>query len=325
MLNPYNITKRESHVGFDMVLDSHNIYHSTFNLTIKPKIPEFVTEFTYNNKALEEIAAIRARLTNQYSFNNQTVFSAGFDKQDGDNQVLDETDLFNKLEFNHNLTESDIDYIDIECSLEQQIENQELRDSGWRFDKYISMKVYFYKAIEMNGSSCVKIPLRSSAILNIEFNDEYCFLWSKLAGLQPRNTSHPIRVSSCRKNFREQNIQCFDVSNGFRCTDIHKFKKLKNLSRNINEVSFYLGQGNWKKRIIIFEINKNDSDRVVCLLIYTSDYVLSKKVHTFSGLNKTTCFFEQIPVSIGFWIVSELINVSKSGFFDSILGYNFVD
>ena len=38
------------------------------------------------------------------------------------------------------------------------------QDSGWRFDKIISMIIYFNKAIEMNGSSYVKIPSRSSAI-----------------------------------------------------------------------------------------------------------------------------------------------------------------
>ena len=56
-----------------------------------------------------------------------------------------------------------------------------MKDSGWRFDKINSMTVYFYKTSEMDGRSYVKIPLRSDAILNIENNDKYCFLWSILA------------------------------------------------------------------------------------------------------------------------------------------------
>ena len=53
-----------------------------------------------------------------------------------------------------------------------------MEDSGWRFDKINSMTVYFYKIGEMDSRSFVKIPLRSSAILNIENNDKNCFLWS---------------------------------------------------------------------------------------------------------------------------------------------------
>ena len=33
-----------------------------------------------------------------------------------------------------------------------------MKDSGWRFDKLVSMTIYFYKTKELNGSSYVKIP-----------------------------------------------------------------------------------------------------------------------------------------------------------------------
>ena len=95
------------------------------------------------------------------------------------------------MNINHNLTETDIDNIDIKSPLEHQIQIQELKDCGWRFDKINSMTIYFYKTGEMNGRSYVKIPLRSSAVLNIENDDKYCFLWSILAKLHPCNNSHP--------------------------------------------------------------------------------------------------------------------------------------
>ena len=66
-----------------------------------------------------------------------------------------------------------------------------MKDSGWRFDKINSMIVYFYRTGELNGSNYVKIPLRSSAILNIENDDKYCFLWSILAHLHPCNINQP--------------------------------------------------------------------------------------------------------------------------------------
>ena len=48
----------------------------------------------------------------------------------------------------------------------------------------------------MNGSSYVKIPLRSNAILNIENNVNYCFMWSILASLHPCNNNNPNRRSN---------------------------------------------------------------------------------------------------------------------------------
>ena len=63
------------------------------------------------------------------------------------------------------------------------------------------MTIYFYKIFELNGSGFVKTPLRSWAILNIENDDKYCFLWSMLASLLPGENSHPNRVSNSRQYF----------------------------------------------------------------------------------------------------------------------------
>ena len=71
---------------------------------------------------MKEFPVIYARLINQNKIKNQTAFSARFDKQDEDNQVLDETDLFNNLGINHNLAESDLDKIDVRSALENQIQ-----------------------------------------------------------------------------------------------------------------------------------------------------------------------------------------------------------
>ena len=205
---------------------------------------------------MKELSIIYARLINQYKFRYQTVFSARFDKQNEDNQVLDETELFINLNINHNLTQTDINNIDVVSPLEHQIQQQEMKDSGWRFDKINSMTVYFYKTNEMDGRSYIKIPLRSNAILNVENKDKYCFLWSILASLHPCNNIHPNRVSNYRQYFNELNIQCFDFTNGFKCSDVHKFNELNNLSVNIFELNFYQDQNTWKHKLIPIEINK---------------------------------------------------------------------
>ena len=71
-----------------------------------------------------------------------------------------------------------------------------MKDSGWRFDKINTMKIYFFKTGELNGSNYVKFPLRSNSILDIDNIDKYCFIWSILASLYPCNINHPKRVSN---------------------------------------------------------------------------------------------------------------------------------
>ena len=66
-----------------------------------------------------------------------------------------------------------------------------MKESGWIFDKINSMKTSFFKFTELGGTSYVKIALRSSAILSIQNNDKYCFIWSILASLHLRENTHP--------------------------------------------------------------------------------------------------------------------------------------
>ena len=120
MINPYCFIDNNSKVGFKVSLDSHHINHLNSKLTITTNHPEFGIEVRYINKIMKELSVIYARLINQYKFKYQTVFSARFDKQDEDNQVLDETELFINLNINHNLTQSDLEKIDVVSPFEHQ-------------------------------------------------------------------------------------------------------------------------------------------------------------------------------------------------------------
>ena len=207
MSNPYYLTDRKLEVGFKINLNSHYFHHANSKLTIIPNYSEFGIDVRYIEKILKDLSVIYARLINQYKFKYQTVFSARFDKQNEGNQVLDETELFINVNMNHNLTQSDLDNIDIKSPLEHQIQQQEMKDSGCQFDEINSMTIYFYKTGEMNSSNYVKFLLRSNGILNIENNDKYCFIWSILASLHPCNNNHPKRVSIYKQYFDELNIQ----------------------------------------------------------------------------------------------------------------------
>ena len=145
MINPSYFTNRALQVAFKINLDSHHINHANSKITITPNFPEFGIEFRYINKIMKELAMIYARLINQYKFKYQTLFSARFGQQDEYGELLDETELFINFNINHNLTQSDLDKINIISSLEFQIQQQEMKDSGWRFEKINSMTINFYK------------------------------------------------------------------------------------------------------------------------------------------------------------------------------------
>ena len=125
--------------------------------------------------------------------------------------------------------------------------------------------------------------MRSNAILNIENNVKYCFLWSIITYLHPCNNHHPNRVSNCRHYFDELYIQGFDFANGFKCSDIHKFNELNNSSVNKFELNFYQDQNQWKHKLIPIEVSKNESDKVIDLAIYKNHYVLIKNLDVFLG------------------------------------------
>ena len=281
MINPYYFIDKNLKIGFKINLESHNFSQAISILTITPKFPDFGIEFRYINKIVKELSVNYAKLINQYKFKYHTLFSASFYKINEEDQRNNEIELYINLNINHNLTESDIDNIDVRSQLEHQFQNQEMKESGWIFDKINSMKISFYKTTEMNGTSFVKIPLRSNAILNDQNNDKYCFIWSILAGLYPCKNTHPSRVNIYLQFFNELNFQSFDFTNGFKCSDVHRFKKLNNLSVNIYELNFYQDGDKWEHNLIPIEISKNESDNVIDLLIYKNHYALIKKLHVF--------------------------------------------
>ena len=111
------------------------------------------------------------------------------------------------MNINHNLTENDIDKIDVQSQLEQQIQIQETKESGCIFDKTNSMKIRFFKTGELNGSSNVKIPFKSNTLRNIENNDKNCFIWSILASLHPCDNDHLNRVTNYKQFLEELKIE----------------------------------------------------------------------------------------------------------------------
>ena len=223
------------------------------------------------------MSVIYARFLNQHEFINHTIFSASFCKINEEDRRSDETELLTNLNINQNLTENYIDKIDVESQFEHQFQSQQTKEIGWISDKIISMKISFNKTGEIDGSSYVKFPSGSNAISNIQNVDIHCFIWSILAYLHPCDNDYPNRDSNYKQSFDKLNIDDFEFTHGFKCSDVQNFEKLNNLSLNIFELNFYQDENKWKYNLIPIEISKNESDKVFGLLIYKNQFAPIKK------------------------------------------------
>ena len=169
-----------------------------------------------------------------------------------------------------------------------------MTDSGWRFDKRNSMTIYFKKTGELNGSNYVKIPLQTNAILNIENIDKYCFILFMLASLHPCN-NHPNRILNFKKYFNEVDIQGFDFTEGFKCSDVHRFNEINKLSFFIFKLVFYQDQNKGRHKLKPVEVSSKNSDRVIDFGIYKNHYFLIKKLDVFLGYhNKKFLFVDNV-------------------------------
>ena len=263
---------------YDITIDRHHKKDLNSQITITSKFDYTGIEMYYIDEIFKEMAHIYAKFINQYKFKYQLSFMLLFYKYEEDGDIRKEAEMTITLNMINNLTQSEIDNANIQWEVEARKQNLEMKESGWHFQRVNSMTISFYNTGNMDGSSYIKVPLRSSAIVNIKNNDKYCFLWSILAKLHPCEIN-PDRVSKYESYFNELNIEGFDFTNGFKCSDIYRFEKLNNLSINIYELNFDQN----KHKLIPIEISKNVSDKVIDLLIYKNHYVLIKKLNVFIG------------------------------------------
>ena len=90
-------------------------------------------------------------------------------------------------------------------------------------------------------------------------------------------------ISFKQSNRVEVNIERFDFTNKFKCSDVYKFEKLKKFSINITELIFNQDRKKWKHKVIPIENSKNDSHKVIDFKIYKNHYALIKKTNVLLG------------------------------------------
>ena len=191
----YKITDNILNIAYDITVDKHHKKNLNSQSTITSKFDTFGIEMNFFDKIFKQMSHIYAKFIYEYKFKYQLSFMLLFYKFEEYGDIKKEAEMTVNLNMTNNLTQSEIDNVNIQWDLEARKQNLEMQESGWVFQRVNSMTISFYNTGNMDGSSYVKLPLGSSAILNIKNDDKYCFLWSILAKLHPCENSHPDRVT----------------------------------------------------------------------------------------------------------------------------------
>ena len=137
-----------------------------------------------------------------------------------------------------------------------------------------------FKYHDIRASSYCKLPksfCNSKSIVNIQNNDNYCFLWSILAHIY-KVDNHRDRVSHYENHFHELNQD--DIQFPMKIKDIPTFERLNNLNINVFELSANDNTLSPKY------FNKNYYDEQIDLILYENHYCLITNLHNFCRNNE---------------------------------------
>ena len=164
--------------------------------------------------------------------------------------------------------------------LSHQIDEFEQGESGYIFDSIKKLTVKMFKYHDIRASSCCKFSksfCNSKSIVEIQNNDNYCFLWSILAH-KYKVDNHQERVSHYENHFHE--LDQGDIQFPMKIKDIPTFERLNNLNINVFELSAN------DKTLSPKYVNKNYFDEQIDLLLYENHYCLITSLYNFCRNNE---------------------------------------
>ena len=137
-----------------------------------------------------------------------------------------------------------------------------------------------FKYHDIRASSYCKLLKsfsNSKSIVNIQNNDNYCFIWSILAH-KYKVDNHRERVSYYENHFHELNQGDFQFP--MKIKDIPTFEGLNNLNINVFELSAN------DKSLSPKYVNKSYYEEQIDLLLYENHYCLITNLHNFCKNNE---------------------------------------
>ena len=140
------------------------------------------------------------------------------------------------------------------------------KGSGWYFKKVNSLEIHIVEYKPMKGSSFIPLPnfiMRKKAIINMESEDDKCFLWSILRYLHSRE-KHSTRINDLKKYENDLNFK--EINFPVKVKDIQKFENNNPDLTGINVFSV-----NDNNKIYPLRINKKDCQKSIDLFLYSED------------------------------------------------------
>ena len=266
---------------YNVILINHNPTDLNSELKVIGKANQYINKYHINN-IVKQLSIKYGELINQFKFKIRFYANVRYLKNLED-EPLEIVNHYVGVDIIDNLTRLQLNDIDIMTELDNEIDHRDMEGSGWNVQGINHLKIYFHKTNPINGRTYIKFPIRTNAILNIQNNDTYCFLWSILASIHPiDDKNHPYRVSKYIPYKNELNINNIDFINGMKITDIDKFENL-NTQLSINVFEYTTDEDNDYKLIPLYISKNNENRRIVDLILYKNHYILLKKLHVFIG------------------------------------------
>ena len=277
-VNPFHLKPRLKN-EYNVILIHHNPTDLNSELKVVGKANQYINKYHINN-IVKQLSIKYGELINQFKFKIRFYANVEYLLEHED-EAADETNHYVGVDIINILTRLQLNDLDIMTDLDNEIETRDMEGSGWNVRGINHLKIFFHKTNPINGMTYVEFPIRTNAILNIQNNDTYCFLWSILASIHPVNKD-PQRVSKYIPYKNELIITDIDFSNGMKITDIDKFENLNN-QLSINVFEYTTDEDNDYKLVPLY-ISKNiENRRIVDLILYKNHFILLKKLHVFIG------------------------------------------
>lgn len=188
-----------------------------------------------------KIFVLRAKaiLKERGNLKANTVLLAKFKKDHGGEEVVDLKNFATKNVRILQTTDLDEWYVkNVKEVILKKIEEFQEQESGWTLDSIINLEVNFNYFNPFKGSSYIDLPppiMRKKACINVQNEDQKCFMWAILSALHPLE-EHGGRVVNY-STF--QNELCFDsIQFPVPLHQISRFEVLNNISVNVYGLNY---------------------------------------------------------------------------------------
>lgn len=124
----------------------------------------------------------------------------------------------------------------------RKIEEFNEKNLGWSLNEIINLVVDIARFAPLQGglSTFAVLPKdiqNRKAVLNIQNQDKYCFLWCIKAALYPgKKNTNPLRITSYKHLDSKFNFDGIRFPMALK--DVHKFEKLNDLTINVYGIDY---------------------------------------------------------------------------------------